>query len=106
MQAWLCSAVTLMSLHRALASSALISLTNPITPSTLQTLKNVLNRTPNASKTAITDPSLKSRHAAVLIPFCNVEGEPGILLEVRAKGLRSHSGELRSVMAPTKHCGD
>ncbi|KIM44534.1 hypothetical protein M413DRAFT_442502 [Hebeloma cylindrosporum] len=86
-----------MSLHRAtsaLASSALISLTSPITPSTLQTLRNVLNRTPNASKNAITDTSLKSRHAAVLIPFCNVAGEPGILLEVRAKGLRSHSGEL------------
>ncbi|KAF9531746.1 NUDIX hydrolase domain-like protein [Crepidotus variabilis] len=33
-------------------------------------------------------------NAAVLIPFCNVDGQPGILLEVRAKGLRSHSGEL------------
>jgi 8-oxo-dGTP pyrophosphatase MutT (NUDIX family) len=29
-----------------------------------------------------------------LIPFCNVGGEPGILLEVRAKNLRSHSGEI------------
>lgn len=98
-----------MFLHRALASSAssaLISLTNPITPSTLQTLKNVLNRTPNASKNAITDPSLKSQHAAVLIPFCNVGGEPGILLEVRAKGLRSHSGELRYVIAPTNYRND
>jgi len=95
-----------MSLHRAFASSALISLTNPITPSTLQTLKNVLSRTPSASKDAINDPSLKSRHAAVLIPFCNVGGEPGILLEVRAKGLRSHSGELRYVITPINYRND
>src|SRR6266567_1460866 len=95
-----------MSLHRAtssIASSSLISLTSPLTPSTLQTLRNVLNCTPNASKNAITDPTLKSRHAAVLIPFCNVGGEPGILLEVRAKGLRSHSGELRYVFASIDH---
>lgn len=35
--------------------------------------------------------------AAVLIPLCNIDDKPGILLEVRAKELRSHSGELRFV---------
>ena len=33
-------------------------------------------------------------HAAVLVPFCNLNGNPGILLEVRGK-LRAHSGEVR-----------
>jgi len=33
-------------------------------------------------------------NAAVLIPFCNVRGVPGVLLEVRGKALRTHSGEI------------
>lgn len=33
-------------------------------------------------------------NAAVLVPFCNVNNKPGILLEVRGK-LRTHSGEVR-----------
>ena len=37
------------------------------------------------------------RHAAVLVPFCNVDGKPGVLLEVRGK-LRTHSGEVRYVV--------
>ncbi|KAJ6504884.1 NUDIX hydrolase domain-like protein [Mycena vitilis] len=32
--------------------------------------------------------------AAVLIPFCNVEDTPGILLQVRSRAMRSHSGEV------------
>ncbi|TFK74930.1 hypothetical protein BDN72DRAFT_811676 [Pluteus cervinus] len=34
------------------------------------------------------------QHAAVVIPFCNVNDVPGILLEVRGKTLRHHSGEV------------
>ncbi|KAF9462932.1 NUDIX hydrolase domain-like protein [Collybia nuda] len=33
-------------------------------------------------------------NAAVLIPFCNIRGIPSILLEVRSRTLRTHSGEL------------
>jgi hypothetical protein len=36
----------------------------------------------------------KEGHAAVLIPLCNVNDQPGILLELRGK-LRTHSGEVR-----------
>jgi hypothetical protein len=36
----------------------------------------------------------KEEHAAVLIPLCNVNDQPGILLELRGK-LRTHSGEIR-----------
>ncbi|KAF8159620.1 NUDIX hydrolase domain-like protein [Crassisporium funariophilum] len=77
------------------AKSPIISLTRPITPNSLQTLLHVLNRDPVPSTpwhaSAI---STTRRDAAVLIPFCNVGDEPGILLEVRAKTLRSHSGEI------------
>ena len=75
--------------HRV-ASSSLISLTKPITPNTLRTLRDLLKRHDPATPTPTT-----LRSAAVLIPFCNVGGEPGILLEVRSKSLRTHSGEIR-----------
>lgn len=85
--------------HRAsqtLSSAALISLTKPFTPSTLNILRNALQRIPDLSDSPFNQSGAsKQRHAAVLIPFCNVGGEPGILLEVRAKTLRSHSGEIR-----------
>jgi len=74
--------------HRV-ASSSLISLTKPITPNTLRTLRDLLKRPDPA-----TPPPTTLRSAAVLIPFCNVGGEPGILLEVRSKSLRTHSGEI------------
>ncbi|KAJ7695083.1 NUDIX hydrolase domain-like protein, partial [Mycena rosella] len=32
--------------------------------------------------------------AAILIPFCNVHEAPGILLQVRSRAMRSHSGEV------------
>jgi hypothetical protein len=37
-------------------------------------------------------------NAAVLIPLCNVEDVPGLLMEVRGQ-LRTHSGEVRCVDA-------
>ena len=55
--------------------------------------------------------SSNERSAAVLIPFCNVNGTPGILLEVRGK-LRAHSGEVRYAflyilsVAPKVNTGD
>ncbi|KAF7370861.1 hypothetical protein MSAN_00719800 [Mycena sanguinolenta] len=36
----------------------------------------------------------KKRNAAILIPFCNVQETPGILLQVRSLSMRSHSGEV------------
>lgn len=75
--------------YPSIASSSLISLTKPITPNTLQALRNLLNRPDPAT------PPTTPRSAAVLIPFCNVGGKPGILLEVRSKSLRTHSGEIR-----------
>ena len=33
-------------------------------------------------------------HAAVLVPLCNLNDNPGLLFEVRGK-LRAHSGEVR-----------
>ncbi|KAI5995661.1 hypothetical protein EDD15DRAFT_2509570 [Pisolithus albus] len=39
-------------------------------------------------------PDPNESHAAVLVPLCNVDGVPGVLLEVRGN-LRSHPGEVR-----------
>ncbi|KAF8909340.1 NUDIX hydrolase domain-like protein, partial [Gymnopilus junonius] len=78
----------------SLSSTALISLTKPFTPNTLQLLRNALNHDKASSLPPVSGTPPKSRSAAVLIPFCNVGGEPSILLEVRAKSLRSHSGEI------------
>jgi hypothetical protein len=80
---------TMSLLPHRVASSSLISLTKPITPNTLRVLRDLLKRPDPATP----PPTLRS--AAVLIPFCNVGGEPGILLEVRSKSLRTHSGEIR-----------
>ncbi|KAG0699758.1 NUDIX hydrolase domain-like protein [Suillus ampliporus] len=33
-------------------------------------------------------------NAAVLVPLCNVDGVPGVLLELRGGKLRSHAGEV------------
>ena len=74
--------------HRV-ASSSLISLTKPIAPNTLKALRDLLKCPDPAT------PPTTLRSAAVLIPFCNVGGKPGILLEVRSKSLRTHSGEIR-----------
>jgi hypothetical protein len=56
---------------------------------------------PSKYNSGHTDPN-PDRHAdgnaAVLIPFCNVRGVPGILMQVRGK-LRTHSGEVRCVQS-------
>jgi len=85
--------------HRAthaIASSAVVSLSKPFTPNSLLKIRNVLKATKFSGK-PIEEHTPKNRNAAVLIPLCNVGGEPGILLEVRAKTLSTHSGEIRCV---------
>ncbi|KAF9563951.1 hypothetical protein CPC08DRAFT_705669 [Agrocybe pediades] len=79
----------------SLASTTPIPLTKPFTPNTLQAIRNLLKNNIH-SDGAVLSPQAdkKTRNAAVLIPFCNVDNEPGLLLEVRAKTLRSHSGEI------------
>ncbi|GLB41724.1 putative NUDIX domain containing protein [Lyophyllum shimeji] len=73
---------------------ALLSLTQPFTPRTLSTLRTVLGHAASSKIRTSTGLPLTPGNAAVLIPFCNVGGVPGILLEVRAKTLRTHSGEI------------
>lgn len=76
--------------------SPLLSLTQPLTPRTLRAIRNALGRTSQSMTWKVTTDSDRAvGNAAVLIPFCNVHGIPGILLEVRGKSLRTHSGELR-----------
>ena len=68
-----------------------LSLTSPFTRSTLNSIRKTLENT-YPEQDIPYDPS--EPHAAVLVPFCNVNSRPGILLEVRGK-LRTHSGEVR-----------
>jgi len=76
------------------ASNPLISPLKPFTPTTLKRIKNILEQR-NLSETQVDRSSAATaRNAAVLIPFCNVGDEPGILLELRAMTLRTHSGEI------------
>ncbi|KAF5355321.1 hypothetical protein D9758_006037 [Tetrapyrgos nigripes] len=66
-------------------------LLNPGLPLTRHSLSRI-----RAVLTAVSVPAtaVSTGDAAVLIPFCNVRNVPGILFEVRAKSLRSHSGEV------------
>ncbi|KAG5635088.1 hypothetical protein H0H81_012487 [Sphagnurus paluster] len=73
--------------------SPVLSLTQPFTPRTLNILRSVLSHAVSHNPHADTRPPT-SANAAVLIPFCNVRSVPGILLEVRGKTLRTHSGEI------------
>jgi len=77
-----------------LRSSSLLNLSKPFTPKSLRALRRVLS---DAQQLEPQQSQLgnKSRNAGVLIPLCNVEGRSGILFQVRAKNLRSHSGEVR-----------
>lgn len=40
--------------------------------------------------------------AAVLIPLMNIDGQPHVLMEVRATHMRSHGGEIRQVDVQSK----
>ncbi|TFK18980.1 hypothetical protein FA15DRAFT_760332 [Coprinopsis marcescibilis] len=77
--------------QRAVSSLALPWLTRPFTPKSLGHIRRLLDAD-------IIDASFnhfqKSGNAAVLVPLCNVDNEPSIIFELRAKKLRSHSGEV------------
>lgn len=73
-------------------SSSIISLTAPFTRASLALIKDALAAVNQDG--IVPDPT--EAHAAVLVPFCNVNNTPGVLLEVRGK-LRTHAGEVRWV---------
>jgi len=77
-----------------LRSSSLLNLSKPFTPKSLRALRRILSDAQQLERQQLQLGS-KSRNAGVLIPLCNVEGRPGILFQVRARNLRSHSGEVR-----------
>ncbi|KAI0726706.1 NUDIX hydrolase domain-like protein [Fomitopsis betulina] len=83
--------VMLRSITTAAANppSVRIPITTPFTSSSLSTIRTTLAN-------AHAGPNIRDAgesHAAVLIPLCNVNGQPGVLLEVRGQ-LRTHSGEV------------
>lgn len=85
-----------LSMFRALiASTSRISLTDPLSCASLETIKIILQKEASSWKSQISslDPPNRGT-AAVILPLCNVNGRPGILLEVRGK-LRTHPGEVR-----------
>jgi hypothetical protein len=73
-------------------SASIISLTSPFTTNSLRTLQNALAATTPKSQTKVIPDEI---NAAVLVPLCNVDGVPGVLLELRGGKLRSHAGEVR-----------
>jgi len=70
-------------------SSSIVSLSAPFTRTSLATIKGALA---SANYDGIA-PDPEEPHAAVLVPLCNVNNTPGVLLEVRGK-LRTHAGEV------------
>ncbi|CDO75819.1 hypothetical protein BN946_scf184951.g17 [Trametes cinnabarina] len=72
------------------SSKAIVSLTQPLTRRSCNAIRRALEEAyPQSEYTH--EPG--EVHAAVLVPLCNVNGTPGVLLEVRGK-LRTHSGEV------------
>jgi hypothetical protein len=71
------------------------SLDRPFTPLALGAIRSALSAKLKATPLPTYDDETRPR-AAVLIPLCNdMEGNPSVLLEVRATTMRSHSGEIR-----------
>jgi nudix motif 8 len=71
-------------------NASIVSLTSPFTRRSIRTIKDALS----VAYTTKYSISPTETHAAVLVPLCNLNGNPGLLLEVRGK-LRAHSGEVR-----------
>jgi len=69
-------------------------LNRPLTRNSLQSIRHGLRLAQRADDQTPTETAHGGGEAAVLIPLANVQGVPGILLEVRGKTLRSHSGEI------------
>jgi len=76
-----------LSLPLPNATPSYLSLTAPFTRATLKSIRKALECTPNYPINP------EENHAAVIVPLCNHQDRPGILLEVRGK-LRAHSGEV------------
>ena len=68
------------------------ALSVPFTRKSLTAIRAALTRAADDYTPIAADS--KEGHAAVLIPLCNVNDQPGILLELRGR-LRTHSGEVR-----------
>ncbi|KAF8196744.1 NUDIX hydrolase domain-like protein [Mycena galopus ATCC 62051] len=73
-------------------SSSLFS--KPFTRNTLNTIREALGDESSRVELPSWASLDKKRNAAVLIPFCNVQERPGILLQVRSLSMRTHSGEV------------
>ncbi|KAI0060981.1 hypothetical protein BV25DRAFT_1992516 [Artomyces pyxidatus] len=72
-------------------ASPFLSFSSPLTRASLAAIRTALSK--DAQSYPPVDADAHETHAAVLIPLCNVDNTPGILLEVRGK-LRTHSGEV------------
>lgn len=81
------------------SSKPLVSLTEPLSRRSCAIIRDALDCSCSQSENAHNAAS-DTLDAAVLIPFCNVDGKPGVLLQVRGK-LRTHSGEVRYVLLPS-----
>ncbi|KIL00754.1 hypothetical protein PAXRUDRAFT_129080 [Paxillus rubicundulus Ve08.2h10] len=84
---------TFITVPNVVPSSSLVSLTAPFTRASLAEIRDALARAENLVNGVGSAPSPTEVHAAVLVPLCNVDNVPGVLLEVRGK-LRTHSGEV------------
>ena len=95
--AWARTSCSLSSMFRSALSASttkpLVSLTDPLTRRNCNAIRDALH---SAYPLSEERPDPSETHAAVLVPLCNVDGRPGVLLEVRGK-LRTHSGEVRYV---------
>jgi len=69
------------------SNPSIVSLISPFTRKSLKTMKDALSAA-YATKYPI---KLTEIYAAVLVPLCNLTGNPGLLLEVREK-TRARSG--------------
>lgn len=74
-------------------SNSIISLTTLFTRNSLDTIRGALSDYATSAGLTSSEPNLNESHAAVLVPLCNVDGVPGVLLEVRGN-LTSHPGEV------------
>lgn len=83
----------LRTVAHTLGQSSFLSVGQPFTRNALESIRSVLSKSasPGGKHNTLKHPG----NAAVLIPLCNVQGVPGVLLEVRGKFLRTHSGEVR-----------
>ncbi|KAI0629171.1 hypothetical protein C8Q77DRAFT_1161353 [Trametes polyzona] len=84
------AAPAVLSAGASSSAKPVVSLTQPLTRRSCNAIRNALAAAHPQTEDGL-DPG--EAHAAVLVPLCNVDGKPGILLEVRGK-LRTHSGEV------------